>query len=733
VLFALTLHGRTHRWIPLALLVSLAAFGVYASWFGLDLLLERLQVVAKEPYRDVRWAVWDGTLAALREAPVRGVGLGAFEDVFRPHQPESIGHWQRVDYAHNDYLQLLVEAGLGAGLVLTWAVLALALFVFPRWAARRDPAVRGLTMGALGALTAAAVHSITDFGLHMPANALYVVAVAALLPAVVTLRVHRTGYRVDLEAWRVALSGSWRRSAVLAAAVLIVMAAAMPIPLAVADWQLRAVAPALGRRGLAEGTATQRDLVRAHEKLLLAARLDPWNPEIQVALATVSDGLARRVWRHGVAVDGRRLRQPASPEERLEASQELLTSALVALERGMRGRPRAAAIHDHYAWFLGHLEELRRSLAGARGGAGVPPALVPLLSDESLLPKAVAHLRYAIRLDPANPQRHLSLGSFALAHAPFPGATSLVSEGFREALVLDRWGLARIADLLLARPGDNQGLLLASVPPRVPHLIDLGRHLERRGRPAAAATAFETALGTTSAPAEQAAVRLAHGQVLLGRQDVSRALAELRQALVLAAKNPEIFASLGDAYEAADQWADAESAHESAVLLAAESASAEVNSYRARLAAYLTRRGQLDRALALRRQVLASSPQDVWAHFSLAHLHERRGEATEAYRAYRRTEEVARTDWGVNGELARAYTRQGYFQEAVAAYETAVRLAPQRLELRMDLAALLTRIGRRDDAMEQYRLVLARQPDHEGARRALNSVGTTAMESVPRP
>ena len=734
VVLGLTLHGRRNRWVPLALLVAVAVFGVYASWFGRDLIMERFHVVAKEPFRDVRWAVWEGTLAALRDAPARGVGLGAFEDVFRPHQPESLGHWKRVDYAHNDYLQLLVEAGVVGVLVLGWAMVALVVFVFPRWAGRRDPAVRGLTMGALGALTAVTVHSATDFGLHMPANALLVVLVGALLPAVVTLRVHRAGYRVDLDEWRVRLSGPWRRSAVMATLVVTIVAAAMPVPPAVADWQLRAAATAPARHGLADGTVTQSDLVRSRRNLVWAARLDPWNPDVQLALATVSDELAQRVWRHGVALDGLRLRQPASPAERLEASRDALATALAAYEQSLRGRPRAAATHERFAWFLGRLDEVRRSLAGTRAGEGTFRGLGAALSGESLLPRALDHLRQAIRHDPGNPNRHRSLGLFALVHArELPGATALVAEGFRQALVLDRWMLADIADRLLTPPVADAELLYASVPPRVPLLIDLGRHLERRGRPEAAAAAFETALGVAARPAEQAEARLAHGQALLRQKDVGRALAELRQALVLAPKSPDIFAALGDAYEAADQWTDADSAHGSAVAVAAETAPQQVNSYRARLAGFLTRRGQLDRALALRRQILAEAPQDPWAHFAAAYLHELRGEATEAYREYRRTEELGRADWSINAQIARGYVRQGYLREAVAAYEAAVRLAPQPTELRMELAALFTRIGQREQAVKQYRWVLARQPNHEAALHGLNSFGMAAIEAATRP
>src|SRR5262249_44048192 len=202
------------------------------------------------------------------------------------------------------------------------------------------------------------------------------------------------------------------------------------------------------------------------------------------------------------------------------ASRELLAVALVAYEHAIRERPRAAAIHDRYAWFLGRVEEVRRSLVGTR--VGLSPELMAVLSGESLMPRALEQLGEAIRQDPGNPDRHRSLGIFALVHVrELPDASLVVAEGFRQAILLDRWMLPDIADRLLHPPGDNAELLLASVPRRVPLLIDLGRPLERRGRTAAVAAAFETALGVASGPAEQAEVRIAHSEILLGRKDVN--------------------------------------------------------------------------------------------------------------------------------------------------------------------------------------------------------------------
>src|SRR5262245_47585141 len=182
VVLALSLYGRTSKRAPLVLGLAIALFVIYASTFGLDLVVERLSIAMREPFTDLRWPTWSGTFAAAKEAPFLGVGLGAFEDAFRAHQPLAIWSGYLVDYAHNHCLQLLAETGVAGAVILAWALLAYVIFVLGRWATRQDPFIRGLVTGGLGALAAVMAHSATDFGLHMPANALLVVALTALLP-----------------------------------------------------------------------------------------------------------------------------------------------------------------------------------------------------------------------------------------------------------------------------------------------------------------------------------------------------------------------------------------------------------------------------------------------------------------------------------------------------------------------------------------------------------------------
>src|SRR5262249_15612063 len=154
--------------------------------------------------------------------------------------------------------------------------------------------VRGLVTGGLGALAAVLAHSVTDFGLHMPANALLVVTLGALLPAVVTLRLHRTGYRVDLPEWRVPLSSpTWR---MVATVVLVgcVVAVGEPVPRALAAWY-RATPQVESAT-----SATQGELAHAYDSLRVATRLNPRDPELEATLAAVAAELAHRAWSYGV-------------------------------------------------------------------------------------------------------------------------------------------------------------------------------------------------------------------------------------------------------------------------------------------------------------------------------------------------------------------------------------------------------------------------------------------------
>jgi O-antigen ligase len=98
-----------------------------------------------------------------------GVGIGAFEVAYPEYQ--TFKSDLVIDYAHNDYAQLLAEGGV-VGFAM--AGTAILLFVF---SARRHLRSRAagqsewLQLGATVAIFGVLIHSFTDFNLHIPANA----------------------------------------------------------------------------------------------------------------------------------------------------------------------------------------------------------------------------------------------------------------------------------------------------------------------------------------------------------------------------------------------------------------------------------------------------------------------------------------------------------------------------------------------------------------------------------
>jgi len=129
--------------------------------------------------RDIRVANWQAALDQFQTAPVFGTGAGThlyFGRLFR--RPEL-----QADpiHAHCDYLELLAEYGvIGAAGMLFFLVAHIRTGL--RALRRTASALRGqessfspelaLLIGALAALAAMAAHSIVDFNLHIPANAL---------------------------------------------------------------------------------------------------------------------------------------------------------------------------------------------------------------------------------------------------------------------------------------------------------------------------------------------------------------------------------------------------------------------------------------------------------------------------------------------------------------------------------------------------------------------------------
>lgn len=158
--------------------VMIAVVLAGALYFGGEASLSRLigTVNAADPTTG-RTHFWKGTLAIIADHPLLGTGLGAFAAVYPRY--DTAGGAFRLEQAHNDYLQLISDAGLVGGLLGLLFVAALFRMAFAR-VQTRDKFRRGVALGALTGCAGVLVHSFFDFTLHTTANALLFLVLAAL-------------------------------------------------------------------------------------------------------------------------------------------------------------------------------------------------------------------------------------------------------------------------------------------------------------------------------------------------------------------------------------------------------------------------------------------------------------------------------------------------------------------------------------------------------------------------
>jgi len=124
-----------------------------------------------------RLLLWHESLALLSAYPAFGTGLGAYESGFLTYKVTF--PLVRDAFAHNDYLQYLIELGV-VGFFLA-AVSALAiLWRTARLAIRQRGEERILAMACLGAFAALLLHSTVDFSLYIPANVLLLAWLAGI-------------------------------------------------------------------------------------------------------------------------------------------------------------------------------------------------------------------------------------------------------------------------------------------------------------------------------------------------------------------------------------------------------------------------------------------------------------------------------------------------------------------------------------------------------------------------
>ncbi|MFA7676846.1 MAG: O-antigen ligase family protein [Candidatus Omnitrophota bacterium] len=163
------------RSIVLSVVLVLGIFFVLIA--GINPAIEKFSLLGQGARG--RLEIVKDSIEMFRSFPIFGVGNGNFSYIFPIYKKfVSSAHYF---YAHNDYLQLILENGLlGVFFYLGFFCFVLKEII-TKLAARNDPFVKNMVSGGLCGLFGVMIHSVFEFNFHIPAISFLFLFVLALI------------------------------------------------------------------------------------------------------------------------------------------------------------------------------------------------------------------------------------------------------------------------------------------------------------------------------------------------------------------------------------------------------------------------------------------------------------------------------------------------------------------------------------------------------------------------
>ena len=167
----LNLFGKSYKNILWFAVISAIFFLLLIFLIDINPIFERFRYA----HSSQRFLVWKDCYQIINDFPLFGSGLGTFKYIY-PLYKENLQAAVDYHYAHNDYIHMLVETGvlgfscLMAGLIILFK----DTLMFLKYNTKTKNSYGFfITLGAFTAILSILIHSLTDFNLHIPSNALY--------------------------------------------------------------------------------------------------------------------------------------------------------------------------------------------------------------------------------------------------------------------------------------------------------------------------------------------------------------------------------------------------------------------------------------------------------------------------------------------------------------------------------------------------------------------------------
>jgi O-antigen ligase len=184
VFFLVILTTKTKNYGQFALKIGLSVLLIATIIVGSILIggessLTRFAETANsQDFSTSRMHIWSVTLKIIQNNLLFGAGLGGFAVAYTPY--DTSNGVERVEQAHNDYLEVLASAGIG-GLIIGGFFIYMLFRTGLKNARTSNTFSRGVCLGALAGCFAILVHSIFDFVLHTTAISMLFLMLASLV------------------------------------------------------------------------------------------------------------------------------------------------------------------------------------------------------------------------------------------------------------------------------------------------------------------------------------------------------------------------------------------------------------------------------------------------------------------------------------------------------------------------------------------------------------------------
>lgn len=139
-----------------------AVIAVIAVSMSRNVAVERLTLVNE----DLRYSVWEEVLAFMPRYLPWGSGNGSYAEVYQIHEPHTLLGTSYSNHVHNDWLEVVLTAGVPGAMLL---VVAVAMFVIAAWRCRgtRGTQSKFNRLGLIMVLVLAVASSV-DYPLRTP-------------------------------------------------------------------------------------------------------------------------------------------------------------------------------------------------------------------------------------------------------------------------------------------------------------------------------------------------------------------------------------------------------------------------------------------------------------------------------------------------------------------------------------------------------------------------------------